>query len=82
MGFWGGPQSVASCKCGGLSWATSRLLFSAQICFEQFEISKEHDKAKHPSYSVVLLQFKYKLQYQNEKMPKHWHICLSYLELS
>lgn len=84
MCFWRGSQSVASCKSRGLSWAALRHSFCAQICFDQFEISKKYNKAKHPSYSVVLLQFKFKLKllYQNQKTPKYCDVCLSYLELS
>lgn len=75
-------------ECGFLQvWRTELnnlicLSFCTQICSEQFEIPKEYNKAKHSSYSVVLLQFKFKLEYQNEKMPKYLHVHLSYLELS
>lgn len=44
---------------------------------KQFEISKKHNKTKHSPYSLILLQLKFKLQYQNEKTPKYW--CLSFL---
>lgn len=33
---------------------------SAQSCFKQPGIGKEHNKARQPSYSEVLFQFKFK----------------------
>lgn len=49
----------------------------AQSCFKQLVIAKKHSKARQPSYSVVLFQFKFKPQYQSEETPKLRHVCLS-----
>ena len=54
----------------------------AQSCFKQLVIVKEHNRARQPSYSVVLFQFKFKPQYQTEETPKLWYVCLSCLEFN
>lgn len=73
--FWRRPQRTE------LSDGTHPSL-CAQSCFEQLVIVKEHDKARQPSYSVVLFQFKFQLQYQSEETPKPWRVCLSCLEFN
>lgn len=53
---------------------------STQSCFKQLVMVEEKNKARQPSYSVVLFQSKFKPRYQNEETRKLRHVCLSCLE--